>query len=333
MKTNFDKTLTDHSAENRTWIMGLTFASIVMVIGLVILPFLDEISGDKKSTAQKPSRPRQIDRITIAPLPEEIPDLSRIEDLPVPNQDPKPTKFVVPEASRAADNIALADIHSPTLLDQPPPEVGLDQPPETVAPLDLTFHTPTTDSPSTSPIIPAPKPTENTSLLAELASVAPPPETVPKQEPTLFSELETIAPLPENKDLAEPFLADNPSPIPAPPETSASPSPVFKVVSKEEIDKLENPKESEDELVSNLVKEIRTPRANPEDSQYNNSLIQKFRKKNPDDPASNKELTEAMGDYYKQEGTFQQYADKFPDWATQYNEIKKTSTGPVLFRP
>ena len=85
MKTNFDKTLTDHSAENRTWIMGLTFASIVMVIGLVILPFLDEISGDKKSTAQKPSRPRQIDRITIAPLPEEIPDLSRIEDLPVPN--------------------------------------------------------------------------------------------------------------------------------------------------------------------------------------------------------------------------------------------------------
>jgi hypothetical protein len=329
MKTNFDKTLTDHSAENRTWIMGLTFASIVMVIGLVILPFLDEMTEDKQSTNQEPSRPRQFDRITIAPLPEEIPDLSRIE----PVQDPTPTTFVVPNASRVYDNTALADIPSPTTLEQNPPGVGSDQPPETLAPLDATFFTPNTDSPLSKPIIPAPESTENTSLLAELQSVSPPLETTPTEEPALFSELETIAPLPENKSLAEPFLADNPSPIPAPPETSSGPSPVFKIVSEEEIAKLENPKESEDELVSNLMKEIRSPRPNPEDSTYNNSLIQKFRKKNPDDPASNKELTEAMGDYYKQEGTFQQYADKFPDWATQYHEIKKTSTGPVLFRP
>ena len=59
-----------------------------------------------------------------------------------------------------------------------------------------------------------------------------------------------------------------------------------------------------------------------EDSFFNNSLVQKYRSKNPTDEISNRDLTEQMGDHYKKAGTFLKYAEKFPDWAQHYNMIK-----------
>ena len=62
-----------------------------------------------------------------------------------------------------------------------------------------------------------------------------------------------------------------------------------------------------------------------DDSYYENALVRIYRKKHPDDPMSNRELTESMGDHYKTRGNFIDYAEKFPDWARLYNLIKKES--------
>lgn len=59
------------------------------------------------------------------------------------------------------------------------------------------------------------------------------------------------------------------------------------------------------------------------DSFFNNTLVRIYRQKHPDDPMTNRELTETMGDHYKIRGTFIAYAEKFPDWAQHYNMIKK----------
>ena len=63
-----------------------------------------------------------------------------------------------------------------------------------------------------------------------------------------------------------------------------------------------------------------------DDSYYENALVRIYRKKHPDDPMSNRELTESMGDHYKTRGNFIDYAEKFPDWARLYNLIKKESS-------
>ena len=66
------------------------------------------------------------------------------------------------------------------------------------------------------------------------------------------------------------------------------------------------------------------PGALPKDDRFfENSLVRIYRSKHPDDPMSNRELTESMGDHYKSRGTFLAYAEKFPDWARLYNLIKK----------
>lgn len=332
MKTHFDKTLTDHSAENRTWIMGLTFASIVMVIGLVILPFLDEMNGEKTQPPPKviPNQNNPAAYSQLPPLPEPTPTN---RDLPTPRNESANTTFTVPNASSRNTEEAETEL-SLTQVEELTPGIAKDDIlPETVDPSELSLLTPTTNSPDSQPIIPAPESNSNSSLIAELNSVPPPPETQSDLEAELMAELETIAPISGEPDLVEPILTGNSNSDPKSSVTESSPSPVFKVVSDDEIDQIANSDTEDTELVSNLVKEIRSPRADPEDEKYNNSLIQKYRKKNPNDPDSNKELTEAMGDYYKQEGTFVQYSEKFPDWAAQYHEIKKTSTGPVLFRP
>jgi len=59
------------------------------------------------------------------------------------------------------------------------------------------------------------------------------------------------------------------------------------------------------------------------DSFFNNTLVRIYRQKHPDDPMTNRELTETMGDHYKIRGTFIPYAEKFPDWAQHYHMIKK----------
>jgi hypothetical protein len=59
------------------------------------------------------------------------------------------------------------------------------------------------------------------------------------------------------------------------------------------------------------------------DSFFNNTLVRTYRQKHPDDPMTNRELTETMGDHYKVRGTFIPYAEKFPDWAQHYHMIKK----------
>jgi hypothetical protein len=59
------------------------------------------------------------------------------------------------------------------------------------------------------------------------------------------------------------------------------------------------------------------------DSFFNNTLVRIYRQKHPDDPMTNRELTESMGDHYKIRGTFILYAEKFPDWAQHYHMIKK----------
>jgi hypothetical protein len=64
-----------------------------------------------------------------------------------------------------------------------------------------------------------------------------------------------------------------------------------------------------------------------DDSFYDNSLIRIYRSKHPDDPMSNREMTESMGDHYKSRGTFLAYAEKFPDWVRLYNLIKKEDAG------
>ena len=65
--------------------------------------------------------------------------------------------------------------------------------------------------------------------------------------------------------------------------------------------------------------EIPKPR---DDSFFYNSLVERYRTKNPTDEISNRDLTEQMGDFYKKTGKFLKYAEKFPDWAQQYNIIK-----------
>ena len=63
------------------------------------------------------------------------------------------------------------------------------------------------------------------------------------------------------------------------------------------------------------------------DSFFNNTLVRIYRQKHPDDPMTNRELTETMGDHYKIRGTFIPYAEKFPDWAQHYHMIKKEKGG------
>ena len=320
MKTHFDKTLLDNSAENRTWIMGLTFASIIVVLGIFILPFLDEMVGDgKKEQEANANLPLQLQTPSNqgAPQPNMAPRNT-------PNLDPSPDNFMIPAASGRSEDEELLNLPLADLENLPLTAEAKDDLPLTANKSPLNFVAPPEGTPDDKSIIPLIPSSE-----FEDTEVPAPPETTADPDADLFAALESI---PSS-------ISGNKTAYPSP-ATDPSPSPIFKVVSDEELQELEDavseyrpPLENTPDPVSNLTKEIRTPKEKTQDELYNNSLIQKYRKKSPEDPASNKELTEAMGDYYKQEGTFLQYEEKFPDWAAQYNEIKKTSTGPVLFRP
>jgi hypothetical protein len=328
MKTNFDKSLTDHSAENRTWIMGLTFASIVMVLGLFILPFIDEMTGDTKPAQRPQATPTRKPPIQRIQLPEDDPLLSPLANVPTGKPLASSANLALPGASMHTEEEKWSNLPLSETGNVFTPAVEKDAPPETVEDLDLSFLSSSDPSPDSNPVIPA----------MPLTATAPG-NMKEAQDTDIIPELETIHPLPENRSLAEPFLNENPSEVPPSSPASSNSSPIFKIVSDAEIDQLSKPTavspppETDSEPVSMLTREIQAQKSNRDNDSYNNSLIQKYRRKNPSDPATNKELTEAMGDYYKQEGTFFQYAEKFPDWVAQYNEIKKNSTGPVLFRP
>ena len=364
MKTHFDKSLTDHTAENRVWILGLTFAGIVMVIGLVIVPFLEEYQEEQPKTNQphlpQPNTPTPEPTITIPKSPTQAPQLPThslvlppkpepesfilpktpqppVAPAPKPTTTPETTETTLsflefndpapetrtPESPTISEDLSLSAVlnetpvppiqpeieTAPPLLTEIPltPEAPSDQensnvtgPPTTLEPdtlLEDLLKEETTTPPTPAPTVPA--------IPAPLAET-------PIPEPSL-QKPQIINPNPE-----PPVVPTPPSPLvrtsPPPETTPAAPtSPVIQPLTIA----------NETEPKSNLSKSLLQPLPQRDDSFFNNSLVERFRSRNPNDSATNKELTEAMGDHYKVEGTFIQYAEKFPDWVSKYNIIKK----------
>ena len=171
MKTHFDKTLTDHSAENRTWIMGLTFASIVMVIGLVILPFLDEMNGEKPKPPQQ-GIPNRNNPVSLSPeLIPALPEPTQTNrSLPNPSSASRYTAFTVPNASSQSTDQKIAELPLTEVEGRTPTFAKEDTLLETIDSSGLNLLSPTTDSPDSQPIIPAPEASSSSSLIAEFST-------------------------------------------------------------------------------------------------------------------------------------------------------------------
>jgi len=364
MKTHFDKSLTDHTAENRVWILGLTFAGIVMVIGLVIVPFLEEYQEEQPKTNQphlpQSNTPTPEPTITITKSPTQAPQLPT-HSLVLPPK-PEPESFILPKTPQPP----LAPAPKPTTtpettettlsfleFNDPAPETRTPESPTISEDLSLSAVLNETPVPPIQPEIETATPllteiplTPEAPSDQENSNVTGPPTTL--EPDTLLEDLlkkeTTTPPTPAPTVPAIPApLAETPipepslqkpqiiNPNPEPPVVPTPPSPLVRISPPPEttpaaptspvIQPLTIANETEPK--SNLSKSLLQPLPQRDDSFFNNSLVERFRSRNPNDSATNKELTEAMGDHYKVEGTFIQYAEKFPDWVSKYNIIKK----------
>ncbi len=335
MKTQFDPSLTTHDSEHRTWILGLAFVGIVMVMGLSVVPFASQKNN------QQAAKPEQALTAQDAGPPEHgQPSL-------LPTEETK-EEVQAPKSLPPAQPVAEVEDHVPGLVQGPALSEIFPIPGTTGQEPDLTIDAlvkEADEEPSKDPeIVPLPFP---------LPSEDKP--TTEANRPTILEKPE-IATLPtdaetEKEDNATPPQPSLPAPeLPEPPALTLlplvptvpfTPVPVAKIQANEE--PLPPVEETQPEVASPApapppspvapdVREkpeqpapprvtIELPKPKP-DSYFNNSLVQKYRIKNPTDEISNRSLTKQMGDYYKRTGTFLKYADKFPDWAQQYNQIQ-----------
>lgn len=315
MKTQFDPTLTSHEAEHRTWILGLSFVGIVMVLGLSIVPF---------ATVSKQQAPEPGPNLPSQPPP---------NPLPGPSMD-DPGQGLIPQeqepgSGKDADQVPSL-VKGPALSEIFPLPAPRSKDGGTTLTVDALVkedgNKPKEDA-SSVPLAPAEEPEETPVVLPGVGAETSGEETTesttrPEQEdpgapptaPTPHASLPSLTLLPPVLTTATPgSLESLPAAEGSPPELDEVPL--------EEVATAGRPPDSPISTDSRERMTIELPKPK-EDSFFNNSLVQKYRSKNPTDEISNRDLTEQMGDHYKKAGTFLKYAEKFPDWAQHYNMIK-----------
>ena len=168
----------------------------------------------------------------------------------------------------------------------------------------------------------------------KLAAPSPPVKLVsppPTSPASVSSPPEVPEVFPDSVDFSEPIvapdsipssLAEISKPVEEPPVSVSTPPTSAPEVPESVSNDSKTPLPTRSELETRFAPGF-FPR---DDSYYENALVRIYRKKHPDDPMSNRELTESMGDHYKTRGNFIDYAEKFPDWARLYNLIKKESS-------
>ena len=364
MKTHFDKSLTDHTAENRVWILGLTFAGIVMVIGLVIVPFLEEYQEEQPKTNQphlpQSNTPTPEPTITITKSPTQAPQLPThslvlppkpepesfilpktpqppVAPAPKPTTTPETTETTLsflefndpapetrtPESPTISEDLSLSAVLNETPV--PPIQPEIETAPPLLTEIPLTPEAPSAQENSnvTGPPTTLEPDTLLEDLLKEETTTPPTPTPTVPAIPAPLAEI----PIPEPSLQKPQIINPNPEPpvVPTPPSPLVRTSPPPETTPAAPTSPVIQPLTiaNETEPKSNLSKSLLQPLPQRDDSFFNNSLVERFRSRNPNDSATNKELTEAMGDHYKVEGTFIQYAEKFPDWVSKYNIIKK----------
>jgi hypothetical protein len=162
---------------------------------------------------------------------------------------------------------------------------------------------------------PSQKVIAETSSQEPQTSIEAPITTIPKRPPIVITEkpAEPTVPTNDTPDITTPIAPAFTSTIdPQPESIPQSPQ------------KTNPPNNS---ILPKLETRFAPPPPIQADSFFNNTLVRIYRQKHPDDPMTNRELTETMGDHYKVRGTFIAYAEKFPDWAQHYNMIKKEKGG------
>ena len=317
MKTQFDPTLTSHDAEHRTWILGLSFVGIVMLLGLAIVPFAT-VSLQQAPQAGQPSPGNP-------PPPDPLPGPSTDEPVPgLASQDQNPgSEKDADQVPSLVKGPALSEIFPLPGAPSPDSEASI-----TVDSLVKEEEDGSLEENSTNPLAPAEEPVETPITPPGIVPEPPGVEstvspTRPEDEgsgatptaPAPHAPLPSLTLLPPVPVALPPATPEPPEPRESLPAAEGAPPTPEEVRVTRPPSGLPHPGEAEGRVTIKLPK----PR---EDSFFNNSLVKKYRSRNPTDEISNRDLTEQMGDSYKKAGTFLKYAEKFPDWAQHYNMIK-----------